>query len=797
MLDPGRGSGVEHEWRRRVGRAMLLGTAKLLEVDAAAAQPPEPCGETSVSGEPSPLSVVAQAESEDFQEFSPTHVRHCGSRLGLLHLFTKEATRAISHARMEEERDTLTSLPAQDGRVMTSCCDIITPPPQFKDSHDGGGADDSSQFFFWSRPSESESESDWSASAEARATCTFSSSSSSSSSSSPLLAHREFGSAPSPAGNVVWLGASATRVDVRHLLDWRENAQHNRGFLLHEKLRPVSGLYREGREYDVLRHIHSGAYGDVVCVRDCATRFTCAAKKVACLCVQVPASRFRQEEVTSWSLAASPRVLRLFGAVKEGPNVVLFMDMKPAGLAQLLGDGGLPRDLALHYLHQTLGALRHLHSRNVLHLDVKVDNVLLSADLTKCFLCDFGHSRVLDERECGAKGMMGACFPGTESHMAPEVARGERRPSAKADVWSSCCMLLHLLNGRHPWIRRFTPPLCLHIVRQPAPLWEVPSDCDRFTLKVFRGGLRKDPDRRDSAAQLKRKIAAALAAAGGVSGASLQTARAKLNASRSAPAMHWVSPWRTAAADEDHPDDEDDSLALEREGRPTSLRDQPAWDSDSDSEMEDIYVADDDGDDHRDDYEGDCEDDEDESSSSQYVRALLDVFPVLRRGQWAGSEEPQILPGVVHARSPSPEPRDDPPSCFSSSSQASQKDSADSSDDVSSGASCSGRRHAEMSAWARGPPSRRLDGVDVWIEDARGRRVRIRERRRVRVGHVAVGISEQMSASAFTLEMLDRKPVCFRREIRESCLWLRCVDAPDSCPRWTWRVRGGKLEVRQ
>lgn len=31
----------------------------------------------------------------------------------------------------------------------------------------------------------------------------------------------------------------------------------------------------------------------------------------------------------------------------------------------------LPEDLALHYLHQTLGALEHLHHKNVLHLDVK------------------------------------------------------------------------------------------------------------------------------------------------------------------------------------------------------------------------------------------------------------------------------------------------------------------------------------------------------------------------------------------------------------------------------------------
>lgn len=57
---------------------------------------------------------------------------------------------------------------------------------------------------------------------------------------------------------------------------------------------------------------------------------------------------------------------------------------------------------------------------------------------------------------------VGAAFPGTETHMAPEVARGDRL-CAKADVWSSCCMLLHMLNGCHPWIRYYSHPLCLQV----------------------------------------------------------------------------------------------------------------------------------------------------------------------------------------------------------------------------------------------------------------------------------------------------------------------------------------------
>uniref|UniRef100_A0A3P8RX78 Protein kinase domain-containing protein n=1 Tax=Amphiprion percula TaxID=161767 RepID=A0A3P8RX78_AMPPE len=91
--------------------------------------------------------------------------------------------------------------------------------------------------------------------------------------------------------------------------------------------------------------------------------------------------------------------------------------------------------------------------------------------------------------------------------MAPEVARGDQL-SAKADVWSSCCMLLHMLNGCQPWIRYYSHPLCL----QPPPLWEVPSNCNNFTAKVFKAGLQKDPERRASAKELQRKTTKALRA---------------------------------------------------------------------------------------------------------------------------------------------------------------------------------------------------------------------------------------------------------------------------------------------
>lgn len=637
----------------------------------------------------------------------------------------------------------------------------------------------------------------------------------------------------------------------------------NEGLLFHNALQPRSSKYREGMEYCILQHIQNGSYGDVFSIRDKRTGFTCGAKRI-------PLSRFSSGEVSTWSAQNSSRIVELFGAVREGPHVVLFMDLKPGCLSQLLKEmSALPEDLALHYLHQTLEALEHLHNKKVLHLDVKVDNVLLSADCTDTFLCDFGLSQTLDDNGWSTKAFRGSAFAGTETHMAPEVAKGDRL-CAKADVWSSCCMLLHMLNGFQPWIRYYSPPLCLQIVNEPPPLWEVPSNCNNFTAKVFRAGLKKDSDKRASAKELRRKTTKALRAVGGLSPWSVKTACEKLYPSKTrnndnpssllpeisitskrptapilSPTMHWVSPWRTIAGDEDSngsewdsaseedSDVETDPINREWECQPKSLRDNNVpddinWETGSFSSEVDIYMGEEEYTEEKQlnydrDFEGgweedgdvEEEDDEERESSDvsiEHFHALRDVFPLLRKGQqthynlWGSEAELEYLRDGISLGNPihlpSPEPRDDPPSCFSSSdSDASDNDTDHSSDDLSSGvfSSCNSQAdgHLEWTASPHQPSSYCFEGVDIWIENVQGQCLRIREQRQVKVGHVAIGISDQISEKAFTLETLDRKLVSFEQEIKASGLWLRCVPAPDRCQRWSWRVKDGKLELRE
>lgn len=246
----------------------------------------------------------------------------------------------------------------------------------------------------------------------------------------------------------------------------------------------------------------------------------------------------------------------------------------------------------------------------------------------------------------------------------------------------------------------FSHVSCCQIVNEPPPLWEVPSNCNNFTAKVFRAGLQKDPERRVSTKELRRKTTKALRAGqessedvkrlttvnrnlgfaaltfsvcstvGGLSLRSITSACEKLFGGRnqtddapcspspadSAPAMYWVSPWRTAAVSEDSSDWKDGDSDAEPEtggweSQPKSLQDDPAadnrdWDSWSDSEV-DMYVGEEEC---IRDYEGDWEEEGDEeeeeewdsSVSTEYLQALRGLFPLLQKGQNSRGSEPEL-----------------------------------------------------------------------------------------------------------------------------------------------------------
>lgn len=112
--------------------------------------------------------------------------------------------------------------------------------------------------------------------------------------------------------------------------------------------------------------------------------------------------------------------------------------------AQLAEQGPLPLAQWLEVARQLLQAVGVLHRRNLLHRDIKPDNLHLGTD-GQLRLLDFGlaYCPGLSEDPCHE-------LPGTPSYIAPEAFEGQP-PSPRQDLYAAGVTLYHLLTGHYPY----------------------------------------------------------------------------------------------------------------------------------------------------------------------------------------------------------------------------------------------------------------------------------------------------------------------------------------------------------
>ena len=86
-------------------------------------------------------------------------------------------------------------------------------------------------------------------------------------------------------------------------------------------------------------------------------------------------------------------------------------------------------DQLFDYFTQICSAIKYCHDRNILHRDIKSENVFCTKD-DKLKLGDFGIARVLSNKQSFAKTLKGTYY-----YMSPEMLSG-REYNLKSDIWS-------------------------------------------------------------------------------------------------------------------------------------------------------------------------------------------------------------------------------------------------------------------------------------------------------------------------------------------------------------------------
>jgi WD40 repeat protein len=188
-----------------------------------------------------------------------------------------------------------------------------------------------------------------------------------------------------------------------------------------------------------------------------------------------------------------PFIVPIFDFWRDPDGAYLVMRAFPNSLRRLIDqEGAVARELAVRITDQVASALAFAHRHQVVHLDIKPDNILLDSD-HNAYLSDFGIARVANAETT----LITDEAVGSPAYMSPEQLMGGKL-SPYTDIYQLGVTVYEMLTGRHPFAGESSTPtkIIMNHLREPLP--PLPDELTLADPVLTRATLKDPTDRYDS-----------------------------------------------------------------------------------------------------------------------------------------------------------------------------------------------------------------------------------------------------------------------------------------------------------
>ena len=209
-----------------------------------------------------------------------------------------------------------------------------------------------------------------------------------------------------------------------------------------------TSLIKQIGNYKLGEEIGSGAFGKVILGLHIITGEKVAIKILDKLILSQTPEDYElvRQELNILKIVKHKYIVQLYEILETPQHIFIIMEYCEGQdiMDYILTRNRLSEDESLKYFQQLINALYYLHSQNITHRDIKIDNLLLDKNLD-LKLIDFGLStKYRDDRLLNQP-----C--GTVVYAAPEVLDCREYHGMLADVWSSGIVLFGMLSGFLPF----------------------------------------------------------------------------------------------------------------------------------------------------------------------------------------------------------------------------------------------------------------------------------------------------------------------------------------------------------